>query len=164
MHQQTLTRIIAQKVPNGGTTFAGITALTQVRLTGGRQNPHLNRVTKRCIANVMLFADYERCVQRKLYKEGKEGLEFEVSERTWGQRVGNSCFIEHNDHLYLEVIFKSVQFVEHYLDGRPIDPSQIQGMPVRREAEQGGLDDKVIIRTYGCETIERITIGGETFI
>ena len=158
-----LTKIIGEKVPNGGTTFAGLTTLTQVRLTGGKKNPHLGRVTKRTVANVMLFADYERAVQRKLYKEGKEGLEFEVSERTWGTRVGKSCFIEHNDHLYLEVIFKSVSSVQYFLDGQPIDKNAIQGMPASREAEQGGLEDKVIIRTYAVESVERITIGGETF-
>jgi hypothetical protein len=158
-----LTKIIGEKVPNGGTTFAGLTTLTHVKLLGGKKNPHLGRVTKRTVANVMLFADYERAVQRKLYKEGKEGLEFEVSERAWGTRIGKSCFIEHNDHLYLEVIFKSVTSTEYFLDGQAIDKNEIQGMPVRREAEQGGLEDKVIIRTYAVESIERITIGGETF-
>jgi len=159
-----LTKIIGEKVPNGGTTFAGITTLTQVKLVGGKKNPHLGRVTKRTVANVMLFADYERSVQRKLYKEGKEGLEFEVSERTWGTRIGKSCFIEHNEHLYLEVIFKSVTSVEYFLDGQPIDKDDIIGLPPHREADQGGLEDKVTIRTYGCENIERITIGGETFV
>lgn len=158
-----LMKIIEKKVPNGGVTFAGLTTYTEVKLLGGKKNPHQGRVTKRTIANVMLGANYETMVQRRLYKEGEVGLEFEVDDRKWGTRIGKSCFITHNEGLYLECIFKSVTSVIYYLDGVEVDKETIQGIRPTQEAEQGGLEDKVILRTYAAVSIERITIGGETF-
>ena len=46
---------------------------------------------------------------------------------------------------------------------RAIEAEDIQGLEVnRREAAQGGLNDKVIIRTFKVENIDRITINGVT--
>ena len=95
--------------------------------------------------------------------EGKDPADFVLSPRKWGQRIPETPFVEHNGNFYLEVIFLHAGEVHYELDGQPIEAEDIQGLEVnRREAAQGGLNDKVIIRTFKVENIDRITINGVT--
>lgn len=144
-----------------GGTFVGIDTLTEVRLTGGRSNPHQGRVRKRMTgAQVMVFSNdqsnaYERMVRRRLAEEGRDPDSFQLGPRAWGTRIAGTPFVEHKGQYYLETIFLRAGAVQYELDGVAVDPADIQGLPERRESEdsQAGLDRKVVIRTFALDSI-----------
>lgn len=144
-----------------GGTFVGIDTVTEVKLTGGRKNPQQGRVTKRMDgAVVMVFTNsatnaYDAMVRRRLAEEGRDPDSFQLGPRAWGTRIAGTPFVEHNGRYYLETIFMHAGAVQYQLDGVPIDPADIQGLPERRESEdsQAGLDRKVVIRTFALDSI-----------
>lgn len=158
-----------------GGSFVGIDTLTDVKLTGGKKNPHQGRVTKSMTgAQVMVFQNkningYEAMIRRRLEAEGKDPATFVLGERAWGQRLPNSPIVVHKKEdgtrYYLEVIFLRAGEVEYFLDGQPIAPSAIQGLPVqdRDPTAQGGLDNQVVIRSFGLDSITRLRIDGQVF-
>jgi hypothetical protein len=152
-----------------GGSFIGIDTHIDVKLTGGKSNPQQGRVTKRMTgATCMAFTNqnvnaYKEMVQRRLGKEGKPPEDFVLSPRAWGVRVPNMPIVEHNGTYYLEVIFMKPGVVEYLLDGVVVPESGIQGLPVKRDSEQGGLEDKVIIRDYKAESITELRINGQVF-
>lgn len=156
-----------------GTTFAGLTTLTNVKLKGGKKNPMQGRVTKRTEkANVILFSNtkdngYVSLIRKRMVSEGKDPDTFEPKARAWGKRVGSSPFIEHNGKNYLECFFISPGKTTYYLDGEEIDENDIEGLdkkPKETQAykeSQGGIEDKVVIRTFSIDSIESINIRGK---
>lgn len=152
-----------------GAAFAGIDTQTAVKLKGGKSNPQQGRVTKlHTGANVMLFTNkggssYAKMVERRLGNEGKDPASFELQPRKWGERIPNTPFIEHKGKHYIEVIFLRPGTSQYLLDGKPVDKSEIEGLPSPREAEQGGLDNKVIIRSYSLDSIKAIRIDGTEY-
>lgn len=153
-----------------GTTFISINTSTEPKLLGGRKNPHKGRVRKVMTgANVMVFQNksangYENMVTRRLEKEGKDPATFQLQPRSWGTRIPNTPFVEHNDNIYLEVIFLNRGQIHYELDGQKISPAEIQGLQLGgEEGRQGGLDNKVIIRTFKVENITSITINKTTY-
>ena len=144
-----------------GGTFVGIDTLTDVKLTGGRSNPQQGRVRKRMTgAQVMVFSNdqtnaYEAMVRRRLAAEGRDPDSFELGPRAWGTRIAGTPFVEHRGQYYLETIFLRAGSVQYELDGEPIDPEDIQGLPERRESEAGqaGLERRVVIRTFALDSI-----------
>lgn len=146
-----------------GASIITIDTETDVKLTGGKANPHQGRVTKQVFgSNVMVFSNtntnaYENMVNRRLSNEGKSN--FELSPRQWGERERGTPFVNHNGKTYLEVIFLKAGEVYYRLDGNDLPKDLVKGMPERsQEAEQGGLDHKVIIRTYAVESIISLTV------
>lgn len=166
---QTVREIMTDKV--NGATFIGLDTETAVTLRGGKSNPLQGRVTKVTIrSNVMVFQNkstnaYENMVQRRLVQEGKDPSSFQLSPRSWGTREKGTPFVTHNGNEYLEVIFLKCGDVHYRVDGVVTPKEQIPGLPERaQEAEQGGLDQKVIIRTFAVESILAITIDKTTHI
>lgn len=156
-----------------GTTFAGVDTLVEVKLAGGKKNPFQGRVQKKTVgSNVMIFSNtdfspYKAMVQRRMVAEGKDPTEFELKPRAWGIRVGNSPFIEHNGKHYLEVIFKNAGQSQYFVDGVATDKSEIQGLPEEKEEltesekeSQGGISDKVVVRTYSIDSIVELRVKG----
>lgn len=153
-----------------GATFISIDTKTDVTLLGGKKNPMQGRVQKSTTgSNVMVFQNkttnaYENMVNRRLEKEGKPVV-FEVGPRKWGTRIPNTPFVVHGDELYLEVIFLRAGEVQYLLDGQPVDKDTIEGLPNKpEEAEQGGLDNKVIIRTFKVSSIVGFTIDKQKYV
>lgn len=155
-----------------GASFVGIDTRTEVKLKGGQDNPQQGRVTKRMIgANVMAFTNkninaYQAMIERRLVAEGKAPTDFVLHPRKWGTRIPNMPIVVHNkdgvDQYYLEVIFLKPGTVYYELDGVQVSESSIIGLPTAREiaGEQGGLDDKVIIRDFKAESITELRIDG----
>ena len=152
-----------------GSSFVGLDTLTDVKLLGGKANPMQGNVQKAVIgSSVMIFSNknsngYENMVCRRLKQEGKE-TEFEVKPRTWGIRIENTPLVAHKDEYYLEVIFLKSGQSSYFLEGKPIKKELIQGLDNKAESEQGGLDNKVIIRSYKVSSICRITINKEVYM
>lgn len=150
-----------------GSTFISIDTVTTPKLTGGRKNLMQGRVTKHTTgANVMVFQNkningYQAMVERRLTKEGKSG--FELSPRAWGTRLPNCCLVEHKGQLYVEVIFLTAGDTHYELDGVRIDKSEVEGLPSSSNGAQGGLEDKVIIRTFKAANIRSIRINKHSY-
>ena len=121
-----------------GTTFCGLTTLTSVKLKGGKKNPMQGRVTKKTEdANVILFSNtkdsgYVSIVRRRMISEGKDPDTFVPKPRAWGERVGNSPFIEHKGKHFLECFFISPGKSTYYLDGKEIDKDEIEGLETEK--------------------------------
>ena len=152
-----------------GGTFVGMDTLTEVKLRGGRKNPLQGRVMKRMTgAQVMCFSNqngsaYEAMVKRRLTAEGKDAGSFELSPRAWGQRIEGTPFVEHKMKHYLEVIFLRSGVVEFLVDGQPVAREDIDGLDDSTAGEQGGLENKVIIRTFALEGITALRANGEVW-
>lgn len=151
-----------------GNAIISIDTETELRLLGGRKNPHIGHAMKIGLRhNVMVFQNktinaYDAMVRRRLEKEGKNPDRFQLSPRTWGERVQGMPFVVHKDQMYLEVIFLKAGETFYTLHGEPTLPAFIQGLNEEHdEAEQGGLDNKVIIRTFKFSSILAVRINGE---
>lgn len=108
---------------------------------------------------------YEAMVMRRLEAEGKDPESFKLGPRQWGHRIEGTPFVRHGDTLYLEVIFLRPGAVHYCLDGVHVNEDDIEGLPVSgMEGEQGGLSNKVIIRTFTCSNIRKITVNRRTFV
>ena len=153
-----------------GNTIISIDTITTPTLKGGKSNPMQGKIRKVMIgANVMVFTNkhvngYEAMVNRRLEKEGFDPGSFQVGPRAWGKRIDGTPFVEHNGQLYLEVIFLRPGKVHFMYGARPIDRSEIIGLDEKEEAHQGGLRNKVIIRTFKADSIEAITINGQRHV
>jgi len=162
-----------------GCQIIGLDTLTQVDLLGGRSNPHRNQVTKLVTGSrVMVFKSgvgYLNMVNRRLAQEQEASGLFQAlaqssnltgsshnplwtpGPRTWGTRIPNSPFVTHQDKMYLECIFIQAGQVSYFLNDQPIAKEDIQGFPApKSEGHQGGLINKVIIRTYSFDSILRV--------
>ena len=150
-----------------GGTFVGMDTVTDVVLKGGKKNPQQGRVTKQMTgASVMCFSNtngsaYNAMVLRRLEQEGKDPASFELGPRAWGQRIAGTPFVEHNGKHYLEVIFLRAGAVQYMLDGKAVDSTEIEGLPEKREGEQGGLENKVVIRTFAMDSIVALRANGQ---
>lgn len=167
------TQLVAALANVSGASFVGIDTLTEVKLKGGKGNPQQGRVTKRMVgASVMVFSNtktngYAAMIARRLSAEGKDPASFVLGERAWGTRIPNMPIVEHEKDgvvkYYLEVIFLKAGKVEYRIDGTPCSESDIIGLPEKQEGEQGGLDNKVFIRTFAADSITEIRVDGKAF-
>ena len=158
-----------------GASFVGIDTLTDVPLLMGKKNPMQGRVTKRSVGNqVMVFqnkssSSYGDMVQRRLVAEGKDPTSFELQPRTWGERIPETPFISHTKDgattFYVEFIFLKGGKSEYRLDGAAIAVSDIVGMkPAADSGDQGGLEEKVIIRSFKMTSIEKVRIDSMEYV
>ena len=152
-----------------GGTFVGMDTVTDVKLTGGKKNAQQGRVTKQMTgAQVMCFTNsktnaYDAMVRRRLEAEGKDPDSFELGPRAWGERIAGTPFVSHNGKHYLEVIFLKSGAVQYLLDGQPVDETAIEGLPDRKEGEQAGLENKVVLRTFSLDSIVELRAAGQTW-
>lgn len=158
-----------------GAMFIGLDSEVEVTLTGGKKNPMQGRVTKRSTGNsVMVFqnkngSSYAAMVQRRLVAEGKSAGDFTLSPRKWGERLPNTPVVRHDNKAgerkyYLEVIFLKAGKSEYFLDGKPIDKDDIEGLPAKPEPTgQGGLENQVQIRTFAMDSILAVRCDKQEF-
>lgn len=151
-----------------GSTFISIDTVTEVKLTGGKKNPLQGRVRKITRgANVMIFSGteqngYENMVKRRMLEEGKDPSTFTLGKRAWGTRIGETPFIEHNGKHYLECVFISNGKSAYFVDGVETSKDEIEGIPEVKEntESQGGIENKVIIRTFSLDSIAAVRMKG----
>lgn len=161
-----------------GTSFIGLDTETEVKLKGGKANPYKSRITKKMTgASVMVFSNsngsaYESIVKNRLIKEGKDPNTFTVGPRAWGTRIEGTPFIKHNDKTYLEVIFLKAGETSYFLDGKPLTKEQLEEIPGFEKKEdkpevnedsQGGIENKVIIRTFDISNVSEIRVDHDVF-
>ena len=155
-----------------GATFVGVDTVTEVKLKGGKKNEMQGRITKKMEnASVMAFTNknsngYENMVNRRLAAEGKG--EFELSPRKWGTRVEGAPIVKHEKNgvtkYYMEMIFMKAGKTTYFIDGdTPIEKEDIIGLETAGEGEQGGLEEKVVLRTFAVENITGMRIDGGSY-
>lgn len=154
-----------------GASFMGIDFETVPKLTGGQKNDLQGKVTKRTEgASVMVFANkyvngYEEMVKRRLVQEGKDAANFVLGPRTWGTRIDGMPLVEHKGEIYLDAIFMKSGESTYLVNGAVRDPATITGLSDSADAgEQGGLDNKVIIRTIALGNVTSIRSGKNTYV
>lgn len=159
-------RLVGALAQVQGSSIASIDTRTTVELAGGKKNPMQGRVVKVTTgANVMFFTNtnsnaYENMVHRRLQAEGKDPENFQLSPRRWGTRVADTPFVEHKGQLYAEVVYlKPPKLVQYFLDGVAIAKDAIIGLKDTKEAEQGDLENKVILRDFKLESITAVRMG-----
>lgn len=151
----------------------GLDTLTEVKLKGGKTNPHKGRVTKHMTgASVMVFTNknvngYDAMIKRRLETEGKDPQSFSLGERAWGTRVPNMPIVEHTKDgvtaYYLEVIFLKPGKVEYRLDNVVVAKADVIGLEDKEEGEQGGLDNKVVVRAFKADSISELRVDGRAW-
>jgi hypothetical protein len=137
-------------------TIIAFDSQTVVPLLGGKSNPMLGRVFKHMTAaQAMVFGNvnssaFVNMVRRRLILEGKDPNDYQPSERKWGTRIKGTAFVENKGEYYVEVLFLRPGNVVYYYNGQVIDKSEIIGFNPRDPSEesQGGLSNKVYIRTF----------------
>jgi hypothetical protein len=156
-----------------GSQIIGLDTVVNVKLTGGKKNPMQGRIKKITEGNVvMIFKNgegYKNMVNRRLEKQfddlGMTTVElferiadknFEPGPRPWGTRIEDSPIISHRGKLYLECIFIKAGKSKYFLDGEEIAKERITGLPDKKEGRQGGLIDKVVVRTFALESIIKV--------
>ena len=159
-----------------GNSFVGLDMVSTVKLKGGKSNSQQGRVQKQITgAVVQVFQNkgvngYEAMVKRRLLEEGKSTEDFVLGERAWGKRVENTPVVEHTKDgetkFYLEGIFQQVGEVQYLLDGVPVALEDIEGLDAVKTSEtsQGGLENKVAIRTIDAKNIAVLRINGESYM
>jgi hypothetical protein len=154
-----------------GGTFVGFDACTIPVLKGGKKNPMQGRVQKVMTgATVMCFSNaesnaYENMVKRRLAAEGKNAESFVLSPRAWGQRIAGTALVEHKGKYYFEAIFMRAGEVKYLLDGVEINKNDIEGLEEREASAegQGGLDNKVVLRTFALESVVALRTNGTEY-
>lgn len=166
-------KILQQLTQFKGSQIVGMDTLVKIGLAGGQSNPQQGRVTKLMEGSlVMLFKNgtgYKNMVNRRLKKQAEEGVfltvdlftilanpEWTPGPRPWGERVKDTPFISHKGKMYLECIFLKAGKVKYFLDGVEIPKDQIVGLKEKEEGHQGGLTNKVIVRTFAIDSILKI--------
>jgi hypothetical protein len=151
-----------------GSYLVDIDTITKVQLKGGKKNPMQGKVTKLVAGSKVVLCSnvknaYESMVKSRMEKEGKDPEEFVLKPRPWGSRIEDTPFVEHKGNFYIECFFKESGASTYFLDGEPIEKDDIEGLepPKSSEESQGGISDKVIIRTYAMESIERMVVLSE---
>ena len=160
-------KIVAALVQVQGSSIASINTETVEELTGGKKNPMQGRVTKRTEGGkVMFFTNtnsnaYNNMVKRRLEAEGKDANNFTLGKRTWGERMPETPFVQHNNQLYVEVVYLAApKIIRYFFDGVAIAKEAIIGLKENKaEGAQGGLENKVVIRTYKLENVKQIKMG-----
>ena len=158
-----------------GASFMGVDVITEPTLKGGKSNPHRGRVKKHVSdSQAIVFQNkfvngYENMVKRRLVEEGKDAEDFKLSERPWGKRVPGLPIVEHTNKEgvtkhYLELIYMHPGKVEYYLDNAPVKKEIIEGLEDKSEGEQGGLNNKVFIRTIALENVKAIRANGKEYV
>ena len=150
-----------------GTTFASLDSTTEEKLSGGKKNPHLGRVTKKTDnIRIILFASmkgYENMVKRRLIKEGKNPDDFKVASLPWGNRISeDSPIIEHNGNYYIQTIAQGSGQSRYFLDNREVEKESIIGMKEPTKSVKQNLDNEVVVRTFKLDSIREIRLMGET--
>ncbi len=105
-----------------GCSFAGVSTLTDVELSGGKKNPHFGRVQKKNEKQlVMLFtanttSNYERMVKKRLIEAGRNAEDFTLSNN-WFHHIKGTSLVEKKSDTsckYLQIICAQRQ--ELFLD------------------------------------------------
>ena len=155
---------ILRNLPAGG-NFVSVQMATdpKMRKTG---NPFFGRVKKHAIVNCQIQADYENAVNAKRTREGLTA-DFQAAPRTWGQRIGNTCLIEHKDKMYMAFrALKCLKTTYRDLQGRFLPRRDVESLKdylQKSTSNRQQTDTEIVWRTVTLDNIRRININKQRF-
>lgn len=154
--------------------IATIEAITEPKLNK-RGNPLFGRVKKHAIVNGMIGGwNYQNAVNNRRMVEADPQTQaeadsvefFEALPRCWGERVKDSALVEYNGKFYIEIRCKKAVKVNYLVDGRAATQAELDIIkaftPKKKEGERQELNQPIVLRDYGLQTIQSITMAGET--
>jgi hypothetical protein len=150
-----------------GCSFISVDTTTAVSLSGGKNNPMKDRVTKVVKGqSVIVFENrntngFQNMINRRLISENKNP-DYKVGGRVWGMKVPNTPVVEHNGQFYLEFVILSSGTVNYYLDGQSILWKDIIGTKPVTTANQN-LSSQIELRCVKVENINKIKAFGKTY-
>jgi len=164
VNTQDLMRVLTQVK---GAKPATILTTTEVKMnkTG---NPYHGRITKQAVANIFLNYNYEKAVNARLVKEGKEA-NFVASAPVWGEAIPGTPLVLYKGSLYLTVgyLTNNTPKSEYFCDGEPIAKDTIADYLKQKSssaAKQGlEAEDEVVVRKFKLESIKEIRMGGKIY-
>jgi len=157
----------------------GARAITIVAHTDARcrktGNPFAMPITKRSHVNGMINWIYANSVNNQRCREdqpiGADGEveHFEAQPRRWGVRLKGLPFVEHEvtKALYLELkVQRSVDTPQYFdANGKALTAEQVAPfLPKRRKSNTQKVDRDIILRDYGLDKIEAVTVNGEDYV
>jgi len=146
-----------------GATFVSVVQVTPADMNK-TNNPFYGKVFKVAKLQGVLDGDYTKAVNRQRLREGK-AADFVSQPRKWGQRVGDTCLIEHKGTYYLEVrVLRTLRSRLVDESGRFMAKSKVAAfLKAESGAPQQDLDKEIVIRTPKLENLRRIAIKGQRF-
>lgn len=186
-HTQLKDKILAEV--NGVTFISLKTKTTQTTLNkGGRkgipamfESLSINPDTINKYTNIVGLVSgsgvsYQDFVNNRLNKEAKDAgkpkaqLTFEAGERKWGTKInGSNALVEHKGAYYLVLycMANNKPMVEHRYNGKLIDLKESRfdqwRKPEKKEGDNQGTDNPIIVRDYKFESIKEITLNKTTY-
>ena len=150
-----------------GARFCTIVTTTEPKMNK-KNNPYFGNLLKTSEANVTMNFIYENAVNNQQIREGNEGT-FVVKPRTWGEKIPNTCFIMHNDQMYMEVKYNAIPSSSYY---STIETNEIINkefikpfLPAKKsQAESQGVEKEIIIRDIKISNIREIKINQKHYI
>lgn len=143
--------IVQQLISNMGQDVL-LTYEVEEKLLGGKKNEMLGRVSKR-VSNIPCQLAGQGDYKSAMTDSGKE--EYAPTTGGWGS-MREDGLIDHKGELYVEYISKGrPQKVEYFLDGTPIDKSEIVGLKPSTTAPD--QETSVIVRRVKVKSI--ISVG-----
>jgi len=144
-------------------TFMSVMTTTEpkMRKTG---NPWLSRgVKKTATVTGCLHFNYENNVNAQRAREDKSE-DFVVQARTWGQRVGDTCLIEHKGNMYLEYRALRCLRSRYFSEGKRIAKSVLDAWLYKSGGSvKQDLRKDIVVRTPRIENIRRININKKKY-
>ena len=164
---------LIKKLKFPGTQIIGLQAFTEAKTI---RNP-IGKIYKQFRAVGFVGTDYEKSVNREAERQNKKP-KFESENLKWGEYVPGlvNKILSHNGNLYLRTQTTPNQrrrqpnkFL-YYRDehGKFLEKEKAEQfiIPPRESAKQEkiGLTETAWIRTYKLDNIQKIRIGGETYL
>ena len=118
-------------------------------------------------------AEYEKMVNNRLKKEGKEQITFEGGELPYGSWIVPNLLLDNGKgavqlRTYADIMNNSKTEVKYLHEGVEIDPKAEKfdkfRKPAKKESTNQGTDRTIKPRNYFLSGIKEITIGGETYL
>lgn len=125
-------------------------------------NPYIG-IKKINVRQVAVNFNYVNDVNVQRLKEGKD-LDFIPKSRTWGERLNNTCIIQHNNQQYIECeIIKDIK--KYYIDeNREMIPEDQLKDFLPKKYNTQNLENPIKINTYKLSNVKEINVDGIDYI
>lgn len=121
--------------------------------------------------------DYEKSVQNRLAKEGKDdaAAEFEGQSLPWGDWWdGSKVVLKHHDKFYIRITYlnangAATKYIYHYDDGDEITGDDLEilkkdFLPLKKSDSRQGTDDEIMVNSIKAENIMEMRVGGKRLV
>ena len=159
--------LIAKLMAVKGARFLTITTETEPKMRK-TNNPYFGNVVKRSTANVTMNFSYENAVNNQRVREGN-GQDFVAQPRKWGEKIPGTCFVTHNNQMYMEVKYNAAPSnIEYFLKstGETIAKDMLTTwlQESNSNAEHQGVEKEIVLRDVKLVNVKELKMNGEHYI